>query len=241
MASHFARWTLNHTLVPARHLPDPVVNLASSLPEKRRARYLASRVVLAALMQQIYGIAVLPEITMSSNGRPCFADPELPDFSIAYAGNIVGVLLADEEGHGGLGMEFVRAHSRQAIEQLASGLSSGEKAWIRAQADPYEAATQLWAIRQSVLKLSDKADHGTHTLRLLPASGRLRSQAFPDTQAISDVEDLLVWSCAFSRGSDRLHLWDYDGRVLERRYELLTASQHVGPQVLRLTSLPLEK
>lgn len=241
MASHFARWMMIHASVPAQHLPDPVVNFAQSLPEKRRARYLASRVLLAELMMRVYGISVLPELTTSQNGRPCFADPELPDFSIAYAGNIVGVLLADEESYGGLGMEFVRAHSRQTIEQLASGLSSGEKAWIRAQNEPYEAATQLWTIRQSVLKLPDEANHGVDTLRLLPASGRLRSLSFPDAQAISDEEDLMVWSCAFSQGSDRLHLWDYDGTVLARRYEMLTASQHVGPRVLRLTSLPLEK
>lgn len=48
--------------------------------------------LLAELMLRVYGIQQLPELITLSNGRPCFADPNLPDFSIAYAGGQIDVL-----------------------------------------------------------------------------------------------------------------------------------------------------
>lgn len=234
MASHFVRWSLTDANIPLHRLSRHVTEAAQTLPERRRMRFLASRMLLAETMLRLYGIPQLPALTNALNGRPRFADPDLPDFSIAYAGNIIGVLLAEEGACAGLDMEIVRAHSRQTLEQYSREISSGEKAWVQAQADPVEAATQLWTLRQSILKLTD--DKAKESLRLHPASGRLRSLLLPDIEAISDVEPLIVWSCALSPGGERLSLWEF----AENNWKGLS-SKSMGPRTLRLTSLPPEK
>lgn len=242
MASHFARRTLVHGTPSVQRLPQHLIDFASTLAEKRRARFLAARSLLADLMLRVYGITQLPELTQSLCGRPCFVDRDLPDFSLAYAGNIIGVLLAEEGGRAGLGMEIIRAHSRQTQEQYLRDLSSGEKAWINAQNDPSEAALQLWSMRKSLLKLTGMEDVSSDSLRLHPASGRLRSLRFPDIQAISDVDPLMIWSCALSPGSERLHLWEYDEeKHWTRLQEIQVNRPEMGQRVLRLTSLPQEK
>lgn len=242
MASHFARWALAQTRPQIHRLPQKIVEQASRFSDKRRTRYLAARSLLAELMLRVYGIPVLPELITTASGRPCFADPDLPDFNVAYAGNMVGVILAEERGRAGLDMEIVRAHSRQTMEHHMECLSSGEKAWINAQNDPIEASTQLWALRQSILKLTGEGDDGRHSLRLHPASGRLRSTTWPDIQALCDVEPLLVWSCALSPGTDRLRLWEYNGdEGWESLGDFNVYAQNLGPRTLRLTSLPTDK
>jgi len=241
MASHFARWTLTDSSVPIYRLSLKIVDHARGFPERRRLRYLASRMLLAELIWRVYGIPQLPELVTSNTGRPHFADSILPDFSIAYAGNIVGVLLAEEDGRAGLGMEIARSHSHRTLERYSRGLSSGEKTWIRAQTDPDEATTQLWTLRQSVLKLTGQTP-GSPTLQLHPASGRLRSVTFPDIQAISDVEVLIIWSCALSPVNEQLYLWEFNGEQGWKRLQNIQSHTHnMGTRTLRLTSLPLEK
>ncbi|QKJ89240.1 4'-phosphopantetheinyl transferase superfamily protein [Paramixta manurensis] len=242
MASHFVRWTFIHNSTNIQRIPEKLVENTKNFSERRRERYLAARMLLAELMLRLYGIPQLPAVITTSSGRSCFADPELPDFSIAYAGNMVGVLLAEENGRAGLGMEIVRAHSRQTIEHHLQHLSSAEKAWVNAQHDPIEAITQLWVIRQSVTKLTGEAESGNELLQLHPAAGRLRSQMYRDIEAFSDVEPLMVWSCALSPAVEKLHLWEYqqheEWRQL-REIQLKTPAR--GPFAIRLTSLPYEK
>jgi len=242
MASHFVRWTLVQSPARLQRLPQKLIEDSWSHNDKRRMRFLAARVLLAELMLRVYGMQQLPALISMSSGRPCFADPDLPDFSISYAGNQVGVLLAEEGGRAGLDMEIVRAHSRQTVENQRQCLTSGEKAWINAQHDAVEAATQIWTLRQCVLKLSGEGQRNIDSLRLHPASGRLRSAAFPDIQAICDVDPLLVWSCALSPGTERLRLWEYDeinGWLALRDIEV--NKPNIGPRALRLTSMPQER
>lgn len=242
MACHFARWVRAQNRPKVDRLPQQCIDDSSVLNEKQRERFLASRMLLAELMFRVYGIAKLPVISASRNGRPRFSDPDLPDFSFAYAGNIVGVLLSEEGERAGLDMEIVRAHCRQTLEQQSGYLSSGEKAWLGAQKDVTEASTQLWTLRQSILKMTDDGINSVHSLELHPASGKLRSPAWPDIQALCDVEPLLVWSCALSPGNDRLILWEYNGNDgWESLREINIFAQNIGPCMLRLTSFPADK
>ena len=238
MASHFVRWMGNSLLSSeSPRVSQDVINSADRFPDKRRSRFLAARELLAQLMLRVYGIRELPPLVTTSSGRPCFADPNLPDFSIAYAGNMVGVLLAEEGGRAGLDMEIVRAHSRQTQDTLTQDLSSGEKAWINAQQDFMEAVTQIWTLRQSILKLTGEAS-GIGSLQLHPAAGRLRSSVFPDIQAVCDAEPMLVWSCALSPGTERLCLWEIDAQQQWQPLRDVEMSKpNIGPRSLRLTSL----
>ncbi len=242
MASHFVRWTRTQNKVNVHRIPQNMVENANNFNEKYRGRYLAARMLLAELMLHIYGIHQLPALIISDTGRPCFADPDLPDFSITYAGNVVGVLLAEENVRVGLDMEIVRAHSRQTLEYYRQHFSSSEKTWINAQQDPTEAATQLWTLRQSILKLSDASTPGIDSLWLHPALGRLRSALFPDIRAICDVEPSLVWSAAFSPGVNRLRLWEIDDRYAWQKLRDVDINKtNSGPHILRLTSMPSER
>ncbi|RWR03368.1 phosphopantetheinyl transferase [[Pantoea] beijingensis] len=241
MASHFVRWTFVQSKPNVHRLPQQLVENSLSFESRRRGRFLASRMLLAELMLRVYGIQRLPEIITLSNGRPAFADPDLPDFSIAYAGGQIGVLLAEEGARGGLDMEIVRAHSRQTLNNYMQVLSSAEKAWVNAQQDCIEAITQLWTLRHSVMKLTGEIDPGD-AVRLHPASGRLRSSTMPDIQAICDVEPLLIWSCALSPASDRLHLWEFDDRYNWHSLgDIEINKPRMGPRALRLTSMPSER
>lgn len=243
MASHFVRWMCNPgMLTGALTLPRDILESARQLTDKRRDRFLAARLMLSELLRRVYGIRSLPALTTAANGRPCFADPDLPDFSIAYAGNVVGVLLAEEGDRAGLDMEIVRAHSRQTQENLLQGLSPAEKTWINAQQDFMEAVTQIWTLRQSILKLTGETGCDEDSLRLLPAYGRLRSAHYSDIQAICDTEPTLVWSCALSPATERLYLWEidrYDEWKMLRDIEL--NKPNMEPRILRLTSLPGER
>lgn len=173
MAGHFVRWTGNPgQLVTDSAIPQDIIDSAQHLADKRRGRFLAARILLAQLMQRIYGLHRLPPIVKRHNGRPAFADRDLPDFNIAYAGNTVGVLLAEERSQVGLDMDIVRAHSRQTQALMVQGLSSGEIAWINAQQDVPEAVTQIWTLRHSVMKLQGAGEEGLRSLQLLPGAGR---------------------------------------------------------------------
>lgn len=234
MASHFARWIQTDACIPLHRLSPRITEAARNLPERRRMRFLAARMLLAEMLLRLYGIPQLPDITQSPNGRPCFIDPRLPDFSIAYAGNMVGVLLAGEDGLVGLDMEIVRAHSRQTLEHFSREISPAEKAWVQAQADPDEAATQLWTLRQSVLKLTD--NQKKDSLQLHPASGRMRSLLLPQAEAVSDVEPLIIWSCALSPGCERLSLWEVNNSGWKSLQDIPARAQQLGPRAMRLSS-----
>ncbi|CZW30847.1 protein YieE [Enterobacter hormaechei] len=107
MATHFARGTLTEGHLVSARLSSACHSEALKLPEHRRTRFLASRALLAELLFMLYGTSELPDILTQPEGRPVFADPALPHFSIAYTGNIVGVALTTE-GDCGLDMELQR-------------------------------------------------------------------------------------------------------------------------------------
>ena len=120
MATHFARGTLTEGHLVSARISSACHSEALKLPEHRRTRFLASRALLAELLFMLYGTSELPDILTQPEGRPVFADPALPHFSIAYTGNIVGVALTTE-GDCGLDMELQRVtrsfHGANALKQ----------------------------------------------------------------------------------------------------------------------------
>lgn len=174
MATHFARGIISEGHLVSTRLPVSCHDTARQLPEHRRTRFLASRALLAEMMFMLYGTSELPEIVIESSGKPKFADVRLPHFSLAYAGNMVGVAITTE-GECGLDMELQRAtrsfHSVHAQKPL---FSNNELLWINNQNDPNEAQTQLVTLRQSAMKLIHQMHDDQGLLQLLPGSGRLR-------------------------------------------------------------------
>lgn len=215
MTCHLVRWTSTEALPDLQRLSD---DLTSSLPgfsAKRRERYLKSRALLAEAMSHLFGYPALPPLTLSPSGKPCFTHPDLPDFSFAYAGNTLALLLSAE---GDVGMDVEIVHQRAG--QRLPPLGPSEQAWLDAQRDPLEAAAQLLAIRQAVLKIA--GDDERQALKLHPASGRLRFPPLPAVAVISDVDDYLVWACACTPRLDHLLLWRYvPGEGLRQQGEIV--------------------
>ncbi|HGM6988590.1 MULTISPECIES: 4'-phosphopantetheinyl transferase superfamily protein [Serratia] len=237
MACHFARWAPASAVLDTQRLSDEVIAATRTFSVKRRTRFLQGRILLAEMMFYLYGLPTLPPIATTPTGRPCFADHQLPDFSLAYASNTVGVLLSDE-GKVGLDIEVMRARgTRQSALQHAHQ-TPAESAWIGAQDDRLEAETQLWSIRQSVLKISGLGNSGQATLRLHPFSGHLRSSATPDVQVMSDADEYLSWACAGSPGLDRLLCWRYEERGgLRKDGEISPRSPAASSRFVKLTGL----
>ena len=243
MATHFARGILTEGRLVSARLSSSCHSEALTLPEHRRTRFLASRALLAELLFMLYGTTELPDIITQPEGRPVFADPELPRFSIAYTGNIIGVALATE-GDCGLDMELQRAtrgfHGANPHDDYP--LSSNEQLWVRNQNDPIEARAQLITLRQSIRKLCGCASDDASLLQLLPGSGRLRAAKATLVEALSDAEDVLIWSIAVTPAIERMKIWEFDSQQGWRSLpDVPERANEPAARLMRLTSLPAEK
>ena len=237
MATHFARGILSTGEPLSTRLSAACHQSARLLPTYRQARFCASRSLLAELLFMLYGISELPEIINEANGRPVFSDRQLPRFSIAYTGNIVGVALTTE-GDCGLDMELQRTVRSHDADR--HNFSNNENLWINIQHDPDEARSQLVALRRSELKLTGEA---STQLQLLPGSGRLRTAGSQPIEAVCDAESLLVWSIAATPNIGSLKVWEYDAKGGDWR-SLADAQQRArepSARLMRFTSLPMEK
>ncbi|APG20606.1 hypothetical protein Y71_27385 [Kosakonia radicincitans DSM 16656] len=242
MATHFARGIISEGHLVSTRLPVSCHDTARQLPEHRRTRFLASRALLAEMMFMLYGTSELPEIVIESSGKPKFADVRLPHFSLAYAGNMVGVAITTE-GECGLDMELQRAtrsfHSVHAQKPL---FSNNELLWINNQNDPNEAQTQLVTLRQSAMKLIHQMHDDQGLLQLLPGSGRLRLTPLTRVEVMSDAEDVLIWSVAVSPAIESLKIWEFDSRTGWRYLsDVQTRANDPASRLMRFTSLPAEK
>ncbi|ALB61023.1 FIG004212: hypothetical protein [Cronobacter condimenti 1330] len=244
MATHFARGTLSPEFSISPRLPADALKAAHHLPEHRRSRFLASRSLLAELVFMLYGIPVLPEIVVNAQGRPRFADAGLADFSLAYAGNMLGVAITTE-GCCGLDMELQRAtrtFTHPLAPQTGHTLSKNETIWIDNQNDPMEARTQLVTLRRSLLKLTGLQNDDGNQFQLLPGSGKLRVAQFPLVEAACDAEDVLIWTVAVSPAIEKLYLWEYDSvQGWHSLPDMRTRSTSPDTRLMRFTSLPSEK
>ncbi|MGK9174542.1 hypothetical protein KXR87_15135 [Yokenella regensburgei] len=243
MAMHFARGILSERCVDSARLSQLCRDSARQLPDHQQSRFLASRALLAELMFMLYGVSELPDIMTESSGRPKFADPDLPHFSLAYAGNMVGVAITTE-GECGLDMELQRAtrsfHSPHARQ--GKHFSSNELLWINNQNDPNEAQAQLSTLRQSVLKLISQIQDGPDMLQLLPGAGRLRVQQLAQVEVLCDAEDVLIWSVAATPAIESLKIWEYDSKNGWRYLaDVQTRANDPASRLMRFTSLPAEK
>ncbi|MFC0228990.1 4'-phosphopantetheinyl transferase family protein [Serratia aquatilis] len=234
MACHFIRWDSTTENLQTHRLPNDLIEKTVNFSAKRSRRFLQGRILLAEMMFYLYGIPVLPPTTTAPTGRPCFVDSHLPDFSLAYAGSTIGVLIS-LEGKVGLDIEVMRARRHNLQQQLCSAT---ENAWVAAQYDRLEAETQLWSIRQAVLKLSGLGNSGQGSLELHPFSGHLRSRITPNVQVMSDAGEYLSWACAREPGLDRLNCWLYNEKQgLQKNGVISSRTPSSSTRFLKLTSL----
>ena len=244
MATHFARGILSEGELVSTRLPLSCHDVARQLPEHRRSRFLASRALLAEMIFMLYGVSELPEILTEPGGRPRFADSGLPHFSLAYAGNMVGVAITTE-GECGLDMELQRAtrsfHSPHG-QPPPPPFTNSEQLWINNQNDPSEAHMQILTLRQSVMKLLHQMQYDPAQLQLLPGAGRLRVTQRAQVEALCDAEDVLIWSVAVAPAIESLRIWQFDSQKgWHYLSDIQTRANDPASRLMRFTSLPAEK
>ncbi|MEE3662987.1 hypothetical protein V2I52_13770 [Brenneria sp. g21c3] len=240
MSCHFVRWTSTEALPNLQRLPDELISSTKSFAAKRRERYLKSRALLAEMMFYFFGYQQLPKLLVSSDGRSYFADPCLPNFSVGYAGNTIAILLS-EEGCVGVDIEIVHMRSNNQTPAAMQTQTPAEKAWIEAQCDPLEAATQLCTIRHSLMKIPRSNACRAENLRLHPASGRLSSNALPAVEVMSDIDDYLAWACAHVPTLNRLVMWTYSTDAGMNKTGEIVQQQRQSLRYMKLTSHTAEK
>ncbi|MFC3393845.1 4'-phosphopantetheinyl transferase family protein [Brenneria rubrifaciens] len=240
MTCHFVRWTITEALPDLQRLPNELISSTQGFSAKRRDRFLKSRALLAEMMFYFFGYPLLPPMLSSPEGRPYFADPQLPNFSLGYAGNTIAILLS-EEGLVGMDIEIVHLRPNNQPPSPMQGQTQAEKAWIDAQCDPLEAATQLCTIRQSLMKIPIQNGSRPENLKLHPASGRLRSKGVPAVEVISDIDDYLAWACAHVPTLHRLVLWKYTAESGMKKTGEIVQHQRQSVRYMKLTSHTAEK
>lgn len=237
MATHFARGTIDQRYPFSNRLSEECHAHARQIPEHRRSRFLASRSLLAELMYMLYGIQQLPKIIISAAGRPYFADPSLVDFSIAYAGNKVGVVVTTE-GRCGLDIEINQSFGNLPSVASDSTFRSNESIWINNQKNPGEARAQLRTLHQSAFKLMGHEE----CLQILPGAGRIRLSDQTEVEAISDVEGLLIWGCVVSPAIEKLSLWEFESsQSWHSLWDIKSRYRDPNGSIIRLTSMSSEK
>ncbi|MCG8157331.1 hypothetical protein JMY81_21380 [Brenneria goodwinii] len=240
MSCHFVRWTSTEAPPNLQRLPDELISSTNGFSAKRRERYLKSRVLLAEMMFYFFGYPLLPKLLVSPDGRPYFADPNLPSFSLGYAGNTIAIVLS-EEGSVGIDIEIVHVRSNSQAPADMQPQTLAEKAWIEAQHDPLEAATQLCTIRHSLMKIPRSNEYRAENLQLHPASGRLRSNCLPAVEVMSDIDDYLAWACAHVPTLNRLIMWTYTTDAGMKKSGEIVHQQRQSLRYMKLTSHTAEK
>lgn len=114
-------------------------------PEKR-AEVLCAYTMLHLALRKRYGWRQIPELTLSSMGKPRFSEYPEVHFNISHTGGAVLVGISDEPV--GVDIERIRPVSERAMRRIA-GVAS-EKAffqsWVRREACAKRAGTGIGAL-----------------------------------------------------------------------------------------------
>ena len=144
-----------------------------SLPDAWQARLLRLRVPVkrlqsligTQLVKQLAGFYDRPEFSLqrlenTEYGKP--HSPDLPDFSVSHAGELVACAMADE-GQIGLDVERIRPIRTAHFDSI---FSTTELDWIGEQAARF---FELWTKKEAVAKVS--GHHGVAHLRAIQLDG----------------------------------------------------------------------
>ncbi|WP_369789882.1 4'-phosphopantetheinyl transferase superfamily protein [Rouxiella sp. WC2420] len=131
-------------------LPSAILAAAKSFSPQRAATFLAGRALLAELMFTLFNQSTLAEIVIQPGGKPVFADPAQPEFSLSHSGNRLLVAISK---HGAVGCDIEVHRDRPNMLRLAQAVFSvEEQSWLSHQPQPKEAFWQLWCLREAALK-----------------------------------------------------------------------------------------
>lgn len=208
MENHFAWWYLSNRPLDVYRLTEDLIATSLHYSPKRRERFLHGRALLAELMFQLYGYEKLPRLAIALVVGPVLLilrcqilASDMPVVSLRSCSAPMEKLAWTLK---------LFAHVRVVLFTFNSSILPAAKNLIDGQADRLEATTQLWAIRESVLKISGLGTSGLQTLRLQPNAGKLRSTATPQVETISAIQGEIAWACSKSPTLGQLNYWLMD-------------------------------
>lgn len=166
--------------LPLGRLPDDVLASSGQFAALRRRQFLTGRALLADAMFRQYGHRTLPAVTLSSSGKPAFADTTLPHFSLSHSAGLV-VLALCEQGEIGCDVEAIRP--RPSWPALAQALfSTVENQWLGEHHAPLEAFWILWSLREAWLKQQGRSVWEMASVAINPLQLRFTAAAVSEGQ-----------------------------------------------------------
>lgn len=151
-------------------LPTTIWQEANQYPTHRKRKFLASRWLLAYLMQQVYHCESLPDILSLPNHPPCFKDPSLPKFNISYSEPYVAIILARPHHSMGIDIETERFFPKSLA--LAQHFFTHEEHTFLEQFTD-EVTRQyyfwrLWTLKEALIKLHGLSVTNIRDIQLSP-------------------------------------------------------------------------
>ena len=121
----------------------------------RRREPLCAYLLLRLALREACGWEELPDIALSSQGKPCFPDALGVHFNLSHTSGAVLVGLSDQPI--GVDIECIRPMSPASLERLAAGVSERDffPCWVRREARAKLDGTDMGALLRSEIPLRD--------------------------------------------------------------------------------------
>jgi len=186
---------------------------------RRAATFLAGRALLAELMFLLFNQPMLPEIIMSTSGKPVFTDPSLPYFNLSHSGDRLVVVISD---FGPVGCDIEINRQRRGLTALAAEFfSPAENQWLKTHPSPQTAFWQLWCLREALLKQRGEGIWAMPSIQHNPVQHTFSAECKGAHLLIRSTETLIL-SVALPAMADQLQHWclNADKSQLEKGAEL---------------------
>ena len=121
----------------------------------RRREPLCAYLLLRLALREACGWEELPDIALSSQGKPCFPDALGVHFNLSHTSGAVLVGLSDQPI--GVDIECIRPMSPASLERLAAGVSERDffPCWVRREARAKLDGTHMGALLRTEMPLRD--------------------------------------------------------------------------------------
>lgn len=121
----------------------------------RRREPLCAYLLLRLALREACGWEELPDIALSSQGKPCFPDALGVHFNLSHTSGAVLVGLSDQPI--GVDIERIRPMSPASLERLAAGVAEQDffPCWVRREARAKLDGTHMGALLRTEMPLRD--------------------------------------------------------------------------------------
>lgn len=185
----------------------------------RRHQWLAGKALLAEALFVFCGCETLPELHISAQGKPFFANTSLPYFSLSHSENYLQLLLCPAGEVGG-DVEKIRPR-RRYLDVAREVFSDTEFQWLMEQTEPQIAFWQIWCLREAWLKQQGGSVWQMDRIYLDPGSQKFASHPPVDSRLWSATDEFSMRALALP--TSILDLKEYAFNTVSSDFELQTS------------------